>query len=122
MIDLDSKPKRKEFVKVPRKKKPAVSKLEAKGTAKDAIEPDRDAVDAELVLDQEPVGALVTADGAILPEIVFDEDGQFRRDVASEFEDPAKDLVVDFFLFSLLKMIGFYRYFVEFLKFFLFSL
>ena len=92
MIDLDSKPKRKEFVKVPKKKKPAVSKLEAKGTAKDAIEADRDAVDAELVLDQEPVGALVTADGAIVPELVFDEDGKFPPEFASEHEDPAKDL------------------------------
>jgi RNA polymerase sigma-32 factor len=116
VIDLDSKPKRKEFVKVPKKKKPPVSKREDKGTAKAAIEPDNDALDAELVLDQEPAGALVTADGAILPEVVFDEDGRFPHEFASELEDPAKDLEVAESRYALTQSSPLSRYLAEIRK------
>lgn len=99
VIDLDSKPKRKEFVKVPKKKRPSAAASEVRAAAKDAVEAAKDAVEAakdaveaELVLDHEPSEALITGDGAILPEVVFDEDGKFAPEFEAALEDPAKDL------------------------------
>ena len=116
MIDLDSKPKRKEFVKVPKKKKPTVSKLEGTGAGKDSSATDRDAVEAELVIDHEPTEALVSVDGAILPEVVFDEDGKFSHEFASELEDPAKDLEVAESRYALAQSSPLSRYLAEIRK------